>query len=69
MEQVLSGMELYTALVYLDHILVHAKSFAEHLQHLRLVLERLRIAEEVLPTAALCEVPGPRDQQRRCGCG
>ena len=43
-EQVLSRIELSTALVYLDDILVHAKSFAEHLQHLRLVMERLRIA-------------------------
>ena len=44
MEQVLSGVDLATALVYLDDILVHAATFAKHLGHLRLVLTRLQQA-------------------------
>ena len=44
MEQVLAGMDPSIALVYLDDILIHARSFADHLRHLRLVLDRLRSA-------------------------
>ena len=41
---VLNGVELSTALVYLDDILVHAKSFETHIAKLKVVLERLRQA-------------------------
>ena len=44
MDRVLKGVELSTALVYLDDILVHAKSFETHIAKLKVVLERLRQA-------------------------
>ena len=44
MDRVLKGVELSTALVYLDDILVHAKSFETHIVKLKVVLERLRKA-------------------------
>ena len=44
MDRVLKGVELSTALVYLDDILVHAKSFEIHIAKLKVVLERLRQA-------------------------
>ena len=44
MEQVLAGMQPSIALVYLDDILVHSKSFPLHILHLRGIFERLRQA-------------------------
>ena len=41
MEQVFVGMSWQTALVYLDDIIVHAKSFEDELRHLREVFTRL----------------------------
>ncbi len=44
MEQVLAGLPLTTALVYLDDVLVAGRSFSEHLTHLHAVLQRFREA-------------------------
>ena len=44
MEAVLRGFPWDICLVYLDDIIVHARSFDQHLAHLRCVLERLREA-------------------------
>ena len=44
MQAVLSGLEWRVCFVYLDDILVCSRSFQEHLQHLNLVIERLRRA-------------------------
>ena len=40
----LGGLPWDICLVYLDDIIVHARSFDQHLAHLRCVLERLREA-------------------------
>ena len=45
MEQVLAGLPLSTALVYLDDILVPGQSFSHQLTNLRKVFERLRAAK------------------------
>ena len=45
MEQVLAGLPLSTALVYLDDILVPGQSFSHQLANLRKVFERLRAAK------------------------
>ena len=45
MEQVLAGLPLSTALVYLDDILVPGQSFSHKLTNLQKVFERLRIAK------------------------
>ena len=45
MEQVLAGLPLSTALVYLDDILVPGQSFSHELTNLQKVFERLRIAK------------------------
>ena len=42
MEQVLSGLPLSTALVYLDDVLVAGRSFADQMANLRAVLQRFR---------------------------
>ena len=44
MQAVLSGLEWRVCFVYLDDILVCTRTFHEHLQHLNLVIERLRQA-------------------------
>jgi hypothetical protein len=44
MEQVLTGLPLNTALIYLDDVLVAGKTFLDQLSHLRSVLQRLRDA-------------------------
>ena len=45
MEQVLTGLPWnYTALIYLDDILVAGKTFLDQLSHLHSVLQRLRDA-------------------------
>ena len=44
MEQVLAGLPLTTALVYLDDVLVAGRNFSEHLAHLSVVLQRFREA-------------------------
>ena len=44
MEQVLAGLPLNTALIYLDDVLVAGRSFAEHIANLRVVLQRFRRA-------------------------
>ena len=45
MEQVLAGLPLSTALVYLDDILVPGRSFADQMCKLRVVFQRLRKAK------------------------
>ena len=45
MEQVLAGLPLSTALVYLDDILVPGQSFSHELTNLQKVFERLRICK------------------------
>jgi len=45
MEQVLAGLPLSTALVYLDDILVPGRSFAHQMCNLRVVFQRLRKAK------------------------
>ena len=44
MEQVLAGLPLSTALVYLDDILVAGRSFANQMANLRVVMQRFREA-------------------------
>ena len=44
MEKVLVGLRWETAIIYLDDVIVHARSFDEHLRQLRQVLERFRQA-------------------------
>ena len=44
MEQVLAGLPINTALIYLDDVLVAGRSFAEHMANLRVVLQRFRRA-------------------------
>ena len=44
LQAVLSGLEWRVCFVYLDDILVCSRTFHEHLQHLNLVIERLRQA-------------------------
>ncbi len=42
MDVVLSGLKWTTCLVYLNNIIVYSRTFEEHVQGLRLVLDRLR---------------------------
>ena len=44
MEQVLTGLPLTTALIYLDDVLVAGRSLSDQLSHLRTVLQRFRSA-------------------------
>ena len=44
MEKVLAGLPLSVCLVYLDDILVPARSFDDHIQNLQTVFNRLREA-------------------------
>ena len=44
MEQVLAGLPLNTALIYLDDVLVAGRTFAEHIANLRVVFQRFRRA-------------------------
>ena len=44
MEQVLAGLPLNTALIYLDDVLVARRTFAEHIANLRVVFQRFRRA-------------------------
>ena len=44
MDLVLSGLQWAHCLVYLDDVIILGRSFKEHLQNLRLVLQRLREA-------------------------
>lgn len=44
MERVLVGLPWHILLIFLDDVIVHAKSFGEALRRLRLVLQRLRSA-------------------------
>ena len=45
MEQVLSGLPLSVALVYIDDILVPGKTFQDHLSNLCTVFQRIRDAK------------------------
>ncbi|MCG8045657.1 MAG: reverse transcriptase domain-containing protein, partial [Candidatus Thiodiazotropha endolucinida] len=44
MERVFSGLTFLILLIYLDDIIVYSKTFDEHLQNLKLILERLKEA-------------------------
>ena len=44
MEFLLAGPQWHICLCYLDDIIIYSRSFSEHLQHLRLVFDRLRNA-------------------------
>ena len=44
MERVFAGLTFIILLIYLDDIIVYSKTFEEHLQNLRLILERLKEA-------------------------
>ena len=46
---VLRGLTLETCLIYLDNVIVHPRTFSEHLTRLRSVFERLRGAGLKLP--------------------
>ena len=45
MEFLLAGLQWHICLCYLDDIIIYSRSFSEHLQHLRLVFDRLRNAD------------------------
>ena len=49
MEKVLAGFQWKVALVYLDDVLVFAGTIEEELQHLEVVLGRLKEANLKLP--------------------
>ena len=53
MEKVLAGLQWKVALVYLDDVLVFAGTFEEELQHLEVVLGRLKEAPEAQPKEML----------------
>lgn len=42
MDVVLTGLQWSTCLVYIDDVVIMGKTFEEHLQHLRKVLQRLK---------------------------
>ena len=48
MNNVFKGLSWHILLCYLDDVLVHSKTFEDHLQHLRLVFDRLRLANLTL---------------------
>ena len=48
MNNVFKGLSWHILLCYLDDVLVHSPTFEDHLQHLRLVFERLRMARLTL---------------------
>ena len=54
MQVVLAGLEWKCCFVYLDDILVCSKTFEEHMEHLRLVFERLRRAGLTLKPKKCC---------------
>ncbi len=45
MECLLASLPLNVALIYLDEILVHGKSFEDHIASLRLVFERFKVSK------------------------
>jgi predicted RNase H-like HicB family nuclease len=55
MDNVLAGLTWDVCLVYLDNIIVHGKTFAEHLENLRKVFGCLREANLKL-SPAKCSV-------------
>ena len=66
MDLVLRGLHLDTCMVYLDDVLVHSRTFTDHLDHLRAVFLRLRGAGLKLRTKKMPVSPsggsvlGPR---------
>ena len=54
MQVVLAGLEWKCCFVYLDDNLVCSKSFGKHMEHLRLVFERLRQAGLTLKSKKCC---------------
>ena len=48
MNNVFKGLSWHILLCYLDDVLVHSKTFEDHLKHLRLVFDRLRQANLTL---------------------
>jgi hypothetical protein len=59
MDVVLSGLKWTTCLVYLDDIVVYSRTFEEHVQGLRLVLDRLRGAN-LMVKLDKCEFAQPK---------
>jgi len=57
MDQVLAGLLLNTALVYIDDILVPAKSFEQGIENLRSVFNRLRAAKWNLAPVKVLAIP------------
>ena len=54
MEKVLSGLQWEVAVLYIDDIIVHGRSFEEHIERLREVLKRLQAANLTLKTKKCC---------------
>ena len=54
MERVLSGLQWEIAVLYIDDIVVHGRSFEEHIERLRAVLKRLQAANLTLKTKKCC---------------
>ncbi|PIK34749.1 hypothetical protein BSL78_28428 [Apostichopus japonicus] len=54
MERVLAGLQWDVAVLYIDDIIVHGRTFEEHIERLSSVLQRLREANLTLKTKKCC---------------